>query len=66
MEAEQEEITLELVLEKQHDSHYWLSRPPRDRWIALQLLREMVYGKEAANAPLRRDVWEIRRLGEDN
>jgi hypothetical protein len=36
------------------DKFYWLSRTPAERMEALQFLREVNYGKDAARGPVER------------
>jgi hypothetical protein len=43
------------------DRAYWLSRPPAERWEALELLRQIAYGYDPATARLQR-VLEIVEL----
>ena len=45
-------------LKESDDNEFWQSRPPEERLVALELLRQIVYGYEPNTARLQR-VFEI-------
>ena len=49
------------VSERKSDREYWLSKTPEERFEALELLRQIVYGYDPATARLQR-VLEITKL----
>ncbi len=50
--------------EKSGDKEYWLSKTPQERLAALELMRQINYGYNPANARLQR-VLEITELTSD-
>lgn len=36
------------------EKQYWLSRSPEERWAAMELMRQMVYGYDPATTRLQR------------
>jgi hypothetical protein len=47
------------------DRAYWLSRTPSERWQALELLRRIIYGYDAATARIQK-VIEVVNLHESD
>jgi hypothetical protein len=62
MKLKRDKISIQSLHEPTDDVAYWLSRPPEERFAAMQLLRENAYGKEAANAPLNREIFEVVQM----
>ena len=55
-------ITVTSLGEERRDRAYWLSRPPAERFRAIEYLRQMNYGYDPATARLQRilEVVELR------
>ncbi|MBA3763232.1 MAG: hypothetical protein H0X04_07800 [Chthoniobacterales bacterium] len=53
-----------LALGECDEKEYWLSKSPEERWEAIELLRQMMYGYDPARARLQR-VLTVAALGED-
>ncbi len=51
----------ELATAHEGDVSYWLSKPPIDRFIALEILRRRLYPHDAVSGRLRR-FFEIAEL----
>jgi len=47
--------------DRQSDRQYWLSKTPEERFEALELLRQVVYGYDPATARLQR-ILEVVKL----
>ncbi|MBE7544901.1 MAG: hypothetical protein M9913_00110 [Bryobacteraceae bacterium] len=47
--------------EKPNDRQYWLSKTPEERFEALELLRQAVYGYDPATARLQRVLEIVKR-----
>jgi hypothetical protein len=47
------------------DIDYWLSKTPTERIEALEHLRRWMYGDEAVDEPLRRDIFSFGKLGDE-
>lgn len=45
------------------DVSYWLSKPPKDRFVALEILRRRLYPHDAVSGRLRRffEIAELQR-----
>jgi hypothetical protein len=49
------------ALSGSHDTEYWLSRTPDERLIAMEMMRQIVYGYDAENPPRMQKVLEVRK-----
>ncbi len=47
--------------QEKNDLEYWLSRTPEERFQAIELLRRINYGEDAATARLQR-IFEVAEL----
>ena len=57
-------LSVTTLSEKSGDKEYWLSKTPQERLAALELMRQINYGYNPANARLQR-VLEIVELTSD-
>ncbi len=61
MKIKRDKISIKSLHEPTDDVAYWRSRPPEERFEAMQLLRENAYGKDAANAPIKKVLEVVER-----
>ena len=61
MKLDRKHITVESLHNSSDDVAYWRSRPPQERFEAMQQLRENAYGKDAVNARLQRVLEIVER-----
>jgi hypothetical protein len=47
-------LVVSLLGEPSDEKAYWLSRSPAERWRAVELIRQVLYGYDPATAGLRR------------
>lgn len=55
-------VTMHSLGEERRDRAYWLSRPPAERFRAVEYLRQMNYGHDPATARIQRvlEVVDLR------
>ena len=61
LQIDRQSIEIAQLTARRNDRAYWLSKTPEERFEALELLRQIVYGYDPATARLQR-ILEVTKL----